>query len=390
MSLRLLRSKRSNNSVPSSTEGPYKSQRDAVYKGKSPDSFVIPLPSSNAVTDIIAHDESPPATPIVPVPAIVLAAAVAQPNRPKAKVTNLSLKNSTYNIKEFSSSAQRRPNGNNNKSPSAREEPVTSCINRVVDLIVPTTDDCTGRTQVAQIELTESWTERMPALGPPSTKSAPNNHPTPMTSPTRADEDEEDSAIGTKLSSYARMDGGIRKPSGFSRSVVPSPAAKGTAKKLNKGATDQTGNCEVMCSKCGKMIDADSVGMIKPETLRIESHSSQCFYRPKQEQQAEDEVSTLARATIMMGKLRENIQQSEVLRSTMPPEFLAEVCAICRAGEAIVEANERSICESRERIEQLQRFEVQLDPHDNPTVYLYLERLIFFLKVPPEAIALFR
>lgn len=73
--------------------------------------------------------------------------------------------------------------------------------------------------------------------------------------------------------------------------------------------------------------------------------------------------------------------KSETMRSTLPGEFLAEVDRICKEGEDISEATERDICASREKIDRLRRFQAQLDLKTSPTAYLYLERLIFCLKV---------
>lgn len=136
-------------------------------------------------------------------------------------------------------------------------------------------------------------------------------------------------------------------------------------------SSDSTDTSEILCSKCGKMILVDT----------IEKHSDECFYQKKYEEIVEDKLSTLNRADIALSKLYNCMMDSKALKSMLTTDELEYILKICKDAENLGEVNDKEICLIRERIANIKRIQNRFSAKTNPTVFTYLERMLFCLQV---------
>jgi hypothetical protein len=75
------------------------------------------------------------------------------------------------------------------------------------------------------------------------------------------------------------------------------------------------------------------------------------------------------------------MENSEALKCILKEEELKALLTLCKETEEVGDASEKDICVVREKIEKLRKLQKEMSMKSNPTVFIYLERMLFYFQV---------
>jgi len=95
----------------------------------------------------------------------------------------------------------------------------------------------------------------------------------------------------------------------------------------------------------------------------------------------EEKIPPILKYNCLLDKLKKCMERSEVVKRTVDPLALENVCGICKRAGDIAEPSNLSICAMREMIVTIHKAQQSFNPKLNQTIFLYLERIIYLLQV---------
>jgi len=116
----------------------------------------------------------------------------------------------------------------------------------------------------------------------------------------------------------------------------------------------------------------------------IEIHSNKCFYNLHSQKELifdDDKVVPMYKCNCQLSKLRKCMLKSEALKKALPEATLTQLTEITSEAEDLLEATSRSVMRAREMIVTVIKLQEQYPPTRNQTACLYLERILYCLKV---------
>jgi len=82
-----------------------------------------------------------------------------------------------------------------------------------------------------------------------------------------------------------------------------------------------------------------------------------------------------------LSKLYSSMENSEILKSILGEKDLNILLTLCKETKEVGDASEKEICIVREKIEILRKLQKKMNAKSNPTVFIYLERMLFYFQV---------